>query len=39
MILVESFRDRVYDKMNIEKNKLKVNKRKKEEHIFLFYFS
>ena len=33
----ESFRDRVYDKMNIEKNKLKVNKKeKKEEHIFLF---
>jgi len=34
---IESFRDRVYNKMNIEKNKLKVNKKeKKEEHIFLF---
>jgi len=34
---IESFRDRVYEKMNIEKNKLKVNKKEeKKEHIFLF---
>tara|TARA_B110001452_G_C15187722_1_gene412498 strand:- start:23 stop:1030 length:1008 start_codon:yes stop_codon:yes gene_type:complete len=34
---VESFKNYVYEKMNTEKNKLKVDKiQKKEDHIFLF---
>ena len=37
MILLKKFRDKVYDKMNKEKNKLKVdNIQKKSDHIFLF---
>lgn len=34
---IESFKNRVYEKMNIERNKLKIDKiKKKHDHIFLF---
>ena len=36
---IESFRDRVYNKMNIEKNKLKVNKKKKRRTHISIYFN
>ena len=35
---IESFRDRVYDKMNIEKNKLKVNIKEKKKNIYFCLF-